>query len=125
MALALASLPLPKDADLGCPYFFWNGKMSERAMIRNARRTLGAVFRKAQVPRARTHRFRHTLATDILVKGGAEQDVADVLGISPAIVRKHYAKWTAARQERISMLMRRVQATEGPSADAPELAIVN
>ena len=107
---ALDVLPLPKDAEPGCPFFFWNGVMGERALIRNARRTLNAVFRQAKVPRARTHRFRHTLATDILVKGGTEQDVADILGISPAIVRNHYAKWTPQRQQRISTIMRLVQA---------------
>ena len=78
---ALDTLPLPKDADPGCPYSFWNGKMSERAVIRNARRTM------------------------ILVKGGTEQDIAGILGISPAIVRKHYARWTQAWQERISALI--------------------
>ena len=85
--------------------------MSQRAVIRNARRTLATVFRYAKVPKARTHRFRHTLATEILVNGGTEQDVADIIGISPAIVRRHYAKWTPARQQRIRALMHQVQAT--------------
>ena len=62
--------------------------------------------------KAKAHRFRHTLATDILVKGGTEQDVADVLGISLAIVRKHYAKWTPARQERILTLMKSVHSEQ-------------
>ena len=31
---------------------------------------------------------------------------ANVLGISPAVVRKHYAKWTPQRQERILNLMK-------------------
>lgn len=115
---ALDVLPLPKDAEPDCPYFFWNGVMGERAVIRNARRTLSAVFRYAKVPRARTHRFRHTMATDILVKGGTEQDVADVLGISPAIVRDHYAKWTPQRQQRISAIMRMVQA--GTAVEPPQ-----
>jgi hypothetical protein len=35
-------------------------------------------------------------------------DVADVLGISENVARKHYAKWSPARQERISGIMRRV-----------------
>jgi hypothetical protein len=33
------------------------------------------------------------------------EDVADVLGNSPEIVRKHYAKWSPARQARIDDLM--------------------
>ena len=83
--------------------------MSSRAMIRNARRTLARVFERAGVHGVRTHRFRHTLATQILTNGGTEQDVADVLGISAAIVRKHYAKWTQARQDRILAVMKLVQ----------------
>lgn len=39
---------------------------------------------------------------------GRSQHVADILGISPAIVRKHYAKWSQARQQRIDSLMKSV-----------------
>lgn len=37
-------------------------------------------------------------------RGGTEQDVANILGISANVVRKHYAKWSHARQQRISRL---------------------
>ena len=47
----------------------------------------------------------HTLATEILSKGGSDQDAADVLGNSPHIIRKHYAKWNVQRQDRIKSLM--------------------
>lgn len=105
---ALDSLPSPRGT-VGEPrYFFWNGSMSKRAVKGTAERTLAAVFKASKVTGAHAHRFRHTLATDILVKGGTEQDVADILGISPAIVRKHYAKWSQARQRRITDLMRSV-----------------
>ena len=33
------------------------------------------------------------------------EDIADILGNSPVIVRKHYAKWSPARQKRIDDLM--------------------
>jgi integrase len=68
-----------------------------------------SVFTKSGVKDAHAHRFRHTLATDLLGRGASEQDVADVLGISPAIVRKHYGKWSQARQNRIFELMRQYQ----------------
>ena len=51
---------------------------------------------------------RHTLATEILGRGATMPDVADVLGIDEHITRRHYAKWSAACQERISEIMRRV-----------------
>lgn len=43
-----------------------------------------------------------------MARGGTMSDVADVLGISENMARKHYAKWSPARQERISGIMRRV-----------------
>jgi integrase len=73
---------------------------------------LAPVFRDAKIAGAHAHRFRHTLATDILAKGGTMADHADVLGISEHIARRHYAKWSAARQKRISTIMRQVHAGE-------------
>jgi len=102
---ALDALPDPRGAGKDARYYFWNGVTSKRAVVGIAERTLTAVFRKARVPGAHAHRFRHTLATELLGLGGSEQDVADILGNSPAIVRKHYAKWSRARQERITNLM--------------------
>lgn len=110
---ALETLPIPKGADRGCPFFFWNGKTSRRQVVTMAHKSLDSVFRRAGVENARSHRFRHTLATEILTKGGTEQDVADILGISPAIVRKHYAKWSLGRQKRVINIMRAVHGTRG------------
>jgi hypothetical protein len=64
-------------------------------------------------------RFRHTLATDILARGGAMADVADVLGISEHIARRRYAKRSAARQGRISAIMRLVHGGEAAAAGTP------
>ena len=69
----LGRLPAPRGASPGCRYFFWNGVTSRRAVVGIAERTLAAVFRKSGVHKAKAHRFRHTLATDILVKGGTCQ----------------------------------------------------
>ncbi len=71
-------------------------------------RTLAAVFKKSGVRRAHAHRFRHTLATELLGNGASFSEVADILGNSEQIVRKHYAKWSPARQERIDALMEAV-----------------
>jgi len=46
-------------------------------------------------------------------------DVADVLGISEHIARRHYAKWSAARQERIATIMRAVQGGEVETSQQP------
>ncbi len=106
---ALDAVPRPRG-DAESPYFFCTRRASKRSMVSVAERSLRAVFRKSEVHNARTHRFRHTLATEILVRGGTEQDVADILGISPRIVREHYTKWTPGRQKRIATIMRRVHS---------------
>ena len=69
---------------------------------------MAAVFLRSGVPGAKSHRFRHTLATELLERGGSMQDVADVLGISIKVAERHYAKWSAGRQERIDRLMAEV-----------------
>ena len=41
-------------------------------------------------------------------RGASFEEVADILGNSPDIVRKHYGKWSVARQNRIDELIERV-----------------
>ncbi len=103
---ALDSLPDPKEAGPSPEYYFWSGRGTERAMVRGVDRTLRRVFLKSGVPGAHAHRFRHTLATELLEDGVSFEDVASILGSSPAIIRKHYAQWSPKRQERIENLMR-------------------
>jgi site-specific recombinase XerD len=102
---ALDILPAPRGAEREPRYFFWNGVTSRRAVVGIAERTLAAVFKASGVKGAHAHRFRHTLATEILATGGTDQDAADVLGISPNIVRRHYSKWSIGRQNRIDTIM--------------------
>jgi site-specific recombinase XerD len=74
-------------------------------MVGIAERTLSAVFKKSGVKSAHAHRYRHTLATRLLERGATFEAVADVLGNSPAVVRKHYGKWSKGRQANIDRLM--------------------
>jgi integrase/recombinase XerC len=107
---ALDTVPLPRGCGENSRWFFWNGVSSERAMKGIAERSLASVFKASMVPHAHAHRFRHTLATELLGNGASFEDVADILGNSPEIVRKHYAKWSPARQARIDDLMARVHS---------------
>jgi integrase len=107
---AFDALPLPRGCGDKPRYFFWNGISSERAMKGIAERSLAAVFKASMVPHAHAHRFRHTLVTELLGNRASFEDVADILGNSPEIVRKHYAKWSPARQNRIDDLMTRVHS---------------
>jgi len=89
-------------------HFFWNGIGTEKTHKAHVDRCLRAVFRESGVPGAHAHRFRHTLATELLGRGASFEEVADILGNSPEIVRKHYGKWSIARQNRIDELIQRV-----------------
>jgi site-specific recombinase XerD len=103
--LVLKALPLPRNAPRDCPYFFWNGHSERRAVVGIAERTLAAVFKKSGVKNAHAHRYRHTLATRLLGEGASFQEVADILGNTEAVVRKHYGKWSKKRQRNIDRLM--------------------
>lgn len=104
---ALDNVPAPMT-NVESRYFFWNGTGKLETHKGHMHRLLNAVFNKSGVKDAHPHRFRHTLATELLGRGATFEEVADILGNSPAIVRKHYGKWSAARQSRIDSLMERV-----------------
>ena len=103
--------PLPDQA---CPYFFWSGNGSRRAWIRDVSRTMKTVYDASGVPGACSHRFRHTLATEVLELGGTLEEAADILGDSVEIIRKHYAKWSSGRQARITDLLARIWHAKKP-----------
>jgi len=113
LRLALNAVPTPRGAPLDSRFYFWNGITSERAVKGIAERTLAAVFKESKVERAHAHRFRHTLATELVGAGASFETVADILGNSPGIVRKHYAKWSPARQANIDALLDQVWAQNG------------
>lgn len=102
LEMVLDALPPPRGMESEATHYSWNpATMTRRCVVGVAERTLAAVFKKSGVAHARADRFRHTLATEILSRGGSDQDAADVLGNSPQIIRKHYAKWNVQRQDRI------------------------
>ncbi len=52
------------------------------------------------------HRFRHTFARILLEKAGVSvRDVAELLGDTEEIVRKHYAAWVPERQARLTKVL--------------------
>ena len=108
LSFAIENLPVPRGTMGDSKHFFWSGNGTTRAVIRDVTRTLARVFELSGVPGAHAHRFRHTLATEILLAGGSVEDAADVLGNSPNVIRRHYAQWTIRRQERIEGLLRGV-----------------
>lgn len=70
---ALEMLPHPKAAPRDCRLFFSSGRASLRSLVKGAQRTLAAVFKRAKVDGAHPHRFRHTLASQMLASGATAE----------------------------------------------------
>ena len=76
------------------------------------RRRIKILCKEANVMPDHPHRFRHSLAADLLSKGASVEDVAAILGNSPAIVFKHYAQWVAGRQHRLDQIVEKTWKTQ-------------
>ena len=69
------------------------------------RRRIKRMCKDAEVTPGHPHRFRHTLAADLLSKGASIEDVAAILGNSPGVVQKHYSQWIKSRQDRLDAIV--------------------
>ncbi len=116
---ALAKLPQPKAAPRDSRLYFASGSSSVRSLVKGAERTLKAVFDLAGVERAHAHRFRHSLASELIGKGEAVGMVASILGDSPAIISRHYAKWTPEYQRLQDNAIRKIHGTNLAQAEEP------
>jgi site-specific recombinase XerD len=109
---ALEVLPRPKSAGEQNRRFFSNDTANLRSLVKGAWRTMAAVFKQAGVKQAHPHRFRHTLASELLGKGGTLGEVAAILGDSAATISRYYAKWTPEYQDRQDILIRKIHGTD-------------
>ena len=108
---ALDRLPPPKGAAKDSRLYFSSGNASVRSLVKGAERAMAAVFKRSGVEGAHCHRFRHTLASELLAKEVPIQVVADILGDMVATIERHYAKWMPERQARQDEALRRVYGT--------------
>jgi integrase/recombinase XerD len=92
-------------------YFFWTGGSAIQSATGDWQRTLKAVFRLAGIPDGHAHRFRDTLAVELLQAGVPMDRVSVVLGNSSIkVTEKHYSPWVRARQEQLEADIRRIWA---------------
>ena len=56
--------------------------------------------------KATPHRLRHTFVRILLEKGVPAADVAELIGDTEAVLRKHYSKWMPERQARLTRILR-------------------
>lgn len=101
---APVSLPLPEDLahELNAVphhqiFCTPTGTQKDNSLTDYWRDQTGKIFAAAGI-KGHPHQFRHTMARRLLEAGASVEDVADILGNSPNIVRKHYAPWVASRQ---------------------------
>jgi site-specific recombinase XerD len=74
----------------------------------HARQKLGKVFSLAGPfdERPTPHRLRHTFVRILLEKGVPVADVAELIGDTEEVVRKHYARWVPERQARLTKILK-------------------
>jgi integrase len=114
---ALDLLPPPKAAARENKRFFYSDTTGQRTLVKAAWRTMNAVFKRSGVVGAHPHRFRHTLASELLGKGGSIEELAGILGDSPATISRYYAKWTPEYQSRQDALIRTIHDTDLAQAE--------
>ncbi len=103
-------LKLLKEIENCSPYYFWSGEGTLKSGISVWQRTFEALLKLAKVT-GHPHKYRHTLAVDLLERGVLVEHVAAILGNSPAIVYKHYAPWIASRQKALDAAVKQSWAT--------------
>jgi integrase/recombinase XerD len=86
----------------GTGYFFWSGQGKIKVRVGNYQAYLKKLFEIAKVTKGTAHRFRHTFAVSLLMKGVPVERVAILLGHSSTkVTQRHYSSWIAARQEQL------------------------
>jgi integrase len=81
-------------------YFFLRGESTHPHTASDLwRKRIKAICKEVGIVPDHPHRFRHSLAADLLSKGISVENVAAILGNSPAIVAKHYSQWISSRQD--------------------------
>jgi integrase len=90
--------------------YFWTPSTNELESVRKAwSRLFKTVFKNAGpfTSKPHIHRFRHTCACSLLVKGVSVDDVAAVLGHSdPQITLRYYSRWVKVRQDRLNSILK-------------------
>lgn len=89
-------------------YFFWTGDSKADSATKNWQNSLRDLFKNAGVEDGHAHRFRDTLAVEMLLNGVPMERVSIALGHSSVrVTEKYYAPWVKARQDQLEEDVRR------------------
>jgi integrase/recombinase XerD len=92
-----------------------NGNAMTRPRLYERIKALGE---RAEIPNAHPHRFRDTLAVDLLCAGCGVYDVARMLGDTVETIERHYAPFVPALRERVRRIMESGTGIESTSVGA-------
>jgi integrase/recombinase XerD len=98
---ALAKVPV-KGA-----YYFWNGQSKRRTIANYWQQLLLEMFRRAGLPGAHSHQFRHTFAVDLLTHGVSMEHVSTLLGHRDLkVTQRTYNAFTPQRRDALEKAVR-------------------
>lgn len=87
-------------------YFFLRGESTHPHTASDLwRKRIKAICKEAKITPDHPHRFRHSLAAELLNKGASVEQVAAILGNSPGVVAKHYSQWIKSRQDNLDAFL--------------------
>ena len=95
----LRRMPQPSDHVLQNPL---TGNSLTRPRLYQRMLALGQL---SGVPNAHPHRFRDTLAVDMLMRGASPYDVAKMLGDTIEKVERHYMPFVTELRERVRCIL--------------------
>lgn len=89
-------------------YVFWDRASEEAATdaekrnaVKHWQKRVRALLDAAGLPNATSHKFRHTLAIEMIRHGATFEDVAAALGNTVGVVARFYShEWAKVRQSR-------------------------
>jgi hypothetical protein len=84
-----------------------------------------ALGRRAGVPDAHTHRFRDTLAVDMLSRGANPYDVAKMLGDTIDTVERHHTLFVRELRERVRSILENGTGLESTVTPASQFQRAN
>jgi integrase len=89
--------------------YFWSGSGKVSSAVSDWHRTIERLVRDLPF-RAHSHRFRHSLAAELISLGTPIAQVAAILGNTPSIVEKVHAQFIDQRQKALDNAVRSVWA---------------
>lgn len=89
-------------------YFFLRGESTHAHTTSDLwRKRIKVICSDLKIVPGHPHRFRHSLACSLLSQGVSVENVAAILGNSPAIVAKHYSQFVKQRQDALDLAIQK------------------